>query len=77
MEGVAWRNSQRFSTNIKAGHEFEQRHLEAKLGESEFSEPCLWGKTDVFFFYPISKKYLADFEFVSKCYGHFTEPSLS
>jgi hypothetical protein len=39
MEGVAQRNSQRFSTNIKAGHEFEQRHLEAKFGQSKFFEP--------------------------------------
>jgi hypothetical protein len=53
MKGVAWRNSQRFSMNIKAGHEFEQRHLEAKFGQSKFSKPCLWrGKMDVEFFLP-------------------------
>jgi hypothetical protein len=38
MEGVACRNSQRFSTNIKAGHEFEQSHLEAEFGQSKFSD---------------------------------------
>jgi hypothetical protein len=51
MEGVAWRNSQRFSTNIKAGHELEQRHLEAEFGKSKFSEPCsCQGKIDVEYF---------------------------
>jgi hypothetical protein len=43
MEGVAWRNLQRFSTNIKVGDKIVQRHLEVKFGQSKFSEPCLWG----------------------------------
>jgi hypothetical protein len=39
--------------NLKAGHEFEQRHLEAKFGQSKFFEPCPWGgKMDAEFFYP-------------------------
>jgi hypothetical protein len=39
--------------NIKAGHDFEQRHLEAKFGQFKFSEPRpWWDKTDVEFFYP-------------------------
>jgi hypothetical protein len=51
MEGVAYRNLQNFSTNLKAGHEFDQRHLEAEFGQSKFSEPCLRrGKMDVEFF---------------------------
>jgi hypothetical protein len=51
MEGVAWRKSQRFSTNIKVGHEFEQRHLEVEFGQSKFFEPRLWvGGMDVEFF---------------------------
>jgi hypothetical protein len=29
--------------NLKAGHEFEQRHLEAEFGQSKFFEPCPWG----------------------------------
>jgi hypothetical protein len=32
MEGVAWRNSQSISTNLKARHNFEQRHLGAEFG---------------------------------------------
>jgi hypothetical protein len=53
MEGVSYRNSQSFSMNLKAGHEFEQRHLEAEFGQSKLSEPCLSrGKTYVeFVFY--------------------------
>jgi hypothetical protein len=42
MEGVAWRNSQRFNTNIKAGHEFKQRHLEVEFGQSKFFDPRHW-----------------------------------
>jgi hypothetical protein len=39
---------QSFSTNLKAGHEFEQRHLDAEFGKSKFSQPCLrQGKMDV------------------------------
>jgi hypothetical protein len=65
MKGLAWRNSQRFDTNIKAGHKFEQRHLEAKFGQPKFSEPHLWrGKQmyNVFlpnlnFFCPILSSY--------------------
>jgi hypothetical protein len=57
MAGVAWRNSQRFNTNIKAGHEFEQRHLEAEFGQSKFFEPHLWqGNGFKFFFYPLFLK---------------------
>jgi hypothetical protein len=45
--------------NIKAGHEFEQRRLEAEFGQSKFSEPRLWpGKTDVEFFSTQLKKIL-------------------
>jgi hypothetical protein len=36
MEGVAWRNLQRFSMNIKAGHEFKHKHLEAEFGKLNF-----------------------------------------
>jgi hypothetical protein len=36
MEGVAWRNLQRFSMNIKAGHEFKHSHLEAEFGKLNF-----------------------------------------
>jgi hypothetical protein len=75
MEGVAWRNSQRFNTNIKVGDEFEQRHLEVKFGLSKFSEPHLWGrKTDVEFFSTPNQKKMPNFEFISKSYGYFTEP---
>jgi hypothetical protein len=64
MEGVAWRNSQRFNTN-KAGHRFEQKHLEAEFGQSNFSDPRFGEKTDVefvstqhqIFFCPISSSY--------------------
>jgi hypothetical protein len=36
--------------NIKAGHKFEQKHLEAEFGQSKFSKPhLLQGKTDVEF----------------------------
>jgi hypothetical protein len=78
MAGVARRNSQRFNTNIKAGHRFEHRHLEVKFGQSKFSKPRLWrGKTDVDFFLPQIKNNLPDFKFVSKSYGRFTEPPLS
>jgi hypothetical protein len=41
MEGVAWRNLQIYSMNIKAGHKFKQRHLEAKFRQSKFPEPRL------------------------------------
>jgi hypothetical protein len=79
MGGVAWRKSQRFSTNIKVGHEFEQWHLEAEFGQSNFSEPPrpLGGKMDVEFFSIESQKKLVNFKFVLKSYGHFTEPPLS
>jgi hypothetical protein len=48
MAGVAWRKSQRLNTNIKARHEYEQRHLEAEFGQSKFSEPHLWGDAEYF-----------------------------
>jgi hypothetical protein len=39
--------------NLKARHEFEQRHLEAEFRQSKNSEPRLWhGKTDVDFSLP-------------------------
>jgi hypothetical protein len=75
IEGVAWRNSQRFSTNIKAGHKFGQRHLEAEFGQSKFSKPHHWGGGDrcrIFSTQP--QKKLPNFEFVSKSYDRFTEP---
>jgi hypothetical protein len=51
MEGLAYRNSQSFSMNLKAGHKFEQRHLEAEFGQSKFFERRpRWGKMDVEFF---------------------------
>jgi hypothetical protein len=76
MEGVAYRNLQNFSTNLKAGHEFDQRHLEAKFGQSKFSEPCLRrGKMDVEFF-SIQHQFFPGFEFISKSYGCFTKPLL-
>jgi hypothetical protein len=62
--------------NLKARHEFEQRHLEAEFRQSKNSEPRLWhGKTDVDFSLP--NFFLNDFEFVSKSYDHSTEPPLS
>jgi hypothetical protein len=39
--------------NLKAGHEFEYRHLEAEFRHSKISERCLrgvGGKTDAEFF---------------------------
>jgi hypothetical protein len=75
MAGVACRNLHKFNTNIKAGHEFEQRQLEANFGQSKFFEPCLWWrKMDVAFFLPNFFKNLPNFEFVSKSYGRFTKP---
>jgi hypothetical protein len=63
--------------NLKARHEFEQRHLEAKFGQPKFSKPCpRRGKMDVEFFLP-NFNFFPDFEFVSKSYGRFTEPPLS
>jgi hypothetical protein len=46
--------------NLKAGHEFEQRHLEAEFGQSKFSIPChRWGKMNVeFFSTQLQKKFL-------------------
>jgi hypothetical protein len=39
--------------NLKARHEFEQRHLEAEFRQSKNSEPRLWhGKMDVDFSLP-------------------------
>jgi hypothetical protein len=65
--------------NLKAGHEFEQRHLEAEFGQSKFFEPHLRGggvKQMYNCFQPNFKKN-PDFEFVSKSYNRFTEPPLS
>jgi hypothetical protein len=47
--------------NLKAGHEFEQRHLDAEFGQSNF-------------FLPNFKK--INFDFVSKSYNRFTKPPL-
>jgi hypothetical protein len=56
MEGVAKKNSQTFSTKIKARHEFEPRHLEAEFGQSKFFESCRGqGETD-------AKKILPNFK---------------
>jgi hypothetical protein len=53
MEGVAYKILQIFSMKHKAGHKFEQKHLEAKFGQSKFSEPHpRRGKMDVEFFLP-------------------------
>jgi hypothetical protein len=61
--------------DIKAGQEFEQRHLEAEFGQSKFSEPHLGSsKMDVEFFSTQLLKKIPDFEFVSKSYSRFTEP---
>jgi hypothetical protein len=74
MEGVAYKILQIFSMKHKAGHKFEQKHLEAKFGQSKFSEPHpRSGKMDVEFFLP-NFKFFPDFEFVSKTYSRFTEP---
>jgi hypothetical protein len=63
--------------NLKARHEFEQRHLEAKFGQPKIFKPCpRRGKMDVEFFLP-NFNFFPDFEFVSKSYGRFTQPPLS
>jgi hypothetical protein len=55
------------------GQDFEQRYLEAEFGQYKIFEPHpRRGKTDAEFFLP--KLNFFDFEFVSKSYGHFTEP---
>jgi hypothetical protein len=65
---------QSFSTNLKAGHKFEQRHLGAEFGQSKIFEPSQRrGKMDVDFFL-LNLNFFPDFEFVSKSYDHFTEP---
>jgi hypothetical protein len=77
MAGVAWKNSQRLSTNIKAGHEFKQKHLEAEFRQSKFSEPRLWWrKTDIEFFLPNFKKN-AQFQVHIKKLQPFYQPPLS
>jgi hypothetical protein len=64
---------QSFSTNLKAGHKFEQRHLEAEFGHSKFFElRQRRGKLDAEFF--SMQPFFFNFRFILKSYDRFTEP---